>query len=162
MRTHGMGVPSIRRENGRVVDLHRSRCGGEIGCQRLVVGKCEVAPDDLLCGFERKVRLRVGWGDKGCVWRRGRERCLRGTRFGAVEHGAEDGDEKLATFLSEGVAKRSEGNSWRDGLQNLCFSTLVWGEMQTLVRRVYCRKGIELDLILSHVHAKLLACDQDH
>jgi hypothetical protein len=76
-----------------------------------VVGKCEVAPDDLLRGFECKVGLRVGWCDKGCVGRRGRERGLRGARFGAVEHGAENGDEKLATFLSEGVAKRSEGSS---------------------------------------------------
>ena len=112
----GMGVPSTGRENGRVVDLHRSLRGGEIGCQRLVVGKCEVAPDDLLRGFERKVGLRVGWSDKRCVGGRGYESGLRGTRFGAVEYGAENGDEKVAAFMSEGVAKRSEGNSWWDCL----------------------------------------------
>ena len=112
----GMRVPSTGRENGRVVDLHRSLRAGEISCQRLVVGKCEVTPDDLLRGFERKVGLRVGWGDKMRVGGRGRERGLRGTRFGAVEHGAENGDEKVAAFMSEGVAKRSEGNPCRDCL----------------------------------------------
>jgi hypothetical protein len=108
---NSMGIPSTRRENGWAVDLHCSRREGEVGCQWLVVGECEVAPDDVLRGFERKVGLRVGWSNKGCVWRRGLERALRGTRFGAVEHRAENGDEKLAAFLGEGIAKRAKRNS---------------------------------------------------
>ena len=44
-------VPGLGRENYRVMDLHRSRCRGEIGYQRLVVGKREVTSDYVLRGF---------------------------------------------------------------------------------------------------------------
>ena len=61
------------------MDLHRSCCEGEIRCQRLVVGKLEVASDDVLRGFSCKVGLRVGWSDdEGCVWRRRCERAFEG------------------------------------------------------------------------------------
>jgi hypothetical protein len=93
------GVSVRGRENVWVVNLYRPRGGGEVGRQRFVMGKCEMTPDYVLGGFTRKVGLRIGWGDEGCVWRRGREGVLRDTLFGAAKDGAENGNEELPALV---------------------------------------------------------------
>ena len=55
---HDMGVASTKRE---IAESQIPCCGGEIGCQYLVGGECQVAPDD--------VGLRVSWDDKGYMVR---------------------------------------------------------------------------------------------
>lgn len=104
------------RKNGRVVNLYCPRAGGEVGRQRFVVGKSEVTSDYVLGRLLRKVGLRIGWGDEGRVGRRGRERALGDAFFGAQKHRAENGNEELAAFLSEGIAKRAVCGVGRDGL----------------------------------------------
>ena len=82
----------------------------------------------VLGSFLREVGLRIGWGNEGCVGRRGREGALRETFFGAMEHRTENGDEELPAFLSEGIAKRAVCSVGRDGLQTerqSCLSMLV-------------------------------------
>jgi len=69
--------PAQGGKSGQVMDLHRSRCGGEMGCQRLVMGKREVASDDVLHGFSSADVIKGTCGVVGV-------RDLRGTRFGAV------------------------------------------------------------------------------
>jgi hypothetical protein len=81
------------------------------------MGKSEMTSDYVLGCFLRKVGLRIGWGDEGRVGRRGREGALRDTFFGALKHRAENGNEKLSAFLSEGIAKRAICSVGRDGLQ---------------------------------------------
>jgi len=81
------------------------------------MGKCEVTPDDVLGGFPREVGLRIGWGDEGGVWRRGREGGLGDTPFGAAKDGAENGNEELPALVGEGIAKRAVCNAGWDGLQ---------------------------------------------
>jgi hypothetical protein len=75
-----------------------------------------MTPDYVFGGFPRKVGSRIGWGDEGCVWRRGREGVLRDTRFGGAKDGAEDRNEKFPAFLSEGITKRTVCTAGRDGL----------------------------------------------
>jgi len=65
--------------------------------------------------FLREVGLRIGWGDEGRVGRRGREGALRNTLFGTMKHRAENGNEELPAFLSEGIAKRAVCSVRRDG-----------------------------------------------
>lgn len=104
-------------KNKQVVNLY-CPCGGrEVGRQRFVMAKSKVTSDYVLGCFLRKVGLRIGWGDKGRVGRRGRERALGDTFFGTMKHRAENGNEELATFLSEGIAKRAVCNVGWDGLQ---------------------------------------------
>jgi hypothetical protein len=81
------------------------------------MGEREMTPDHVLCGFLAKVGLRIGWGDEGRVWGRGREGALRDTLFGAAEDGAEDGDEEVPAFLGEGIAKGAVCDAGWDGLQ---------------------------------------------
>ena len=73
--------------------------------------------DDVLGCFLREVGLRIGCDDEGRMGCRGRERALRDTFFGAMKHRAEDGNEELPAFLSEGIAKRAVCSVGRDGLQ---------------------------------------------
>lgn len=81
------------------------------------MGKGEMASNYVLGCFLRKVGLRIGWGNEGRVGRRGRERALRDTFFGAMKHRAENGNEELSALLSEGIAKRAVCSAGRDGLQ---------------------------------------------
>lgn len=89
----------LGRENGRAVQLHRSRRGGQERRQRLVVRERAMASDDVLRRFARKVGLRVGCGDERRVWGVGRERGLGDAPVGVGLHGAEDGDEEVSAFL---------------------------------------------------------------
>lgn len=86
--------------------------------------------DYFLGCFLREVGLRIGWGDEWRVGRRGRERALGHTFFGAMKHRAENGNEKLPAFLSEGIAKRAVCSVGRDRLQTdtdrqACLSMLI-------------------------------------
>ena len=110
-------IPNGGRQNGRVVQLHRPRRGGQKSRQRLVVRERAMAPHDVLRRLPRKVGLRIGWGDEGRVWRAGRERVLGHAGFGAAKEGAEDGDEEVAAFLREDVSKRGVPDVGRDRLQ---------------------------------------------
>jgi hypothetical protein len=80
------------------------------------MGECEMTPDYVLGSFLRKVGLRIGWGDEGGVWHRGREGALRDTLFSAAKDGAEDGNEELPALVGEGIAKRAICNAGWDGL----------------------------------------------
>jgi hypothetical protein len=71
----------------------------------------------ILGCFLRKVGLRIGWSDEGRVGHRGREGALRDALFDAMKHRAENGNEELPAFLSEGIAKRAVCCVGRDGLQ---------------------------------------------
>ena len=64
-------------KNGRVVQLHRPRRGGQVRRQRLVVRERAVPPHDVRRRLAGKVGLRVGGRDEGCVGRVERERVLR-------------------------------------------------------------------------------------
>ena len=81
------------------------------------MGKSEMTSNYLLGCFLREVGLRIGWGDEGRVGRRGREGALSDTLFGTMKHRAENGDEELPAFLSEGIAKRAVCSVGWDGLQ---------------------------------------------
>lgn len=70
----------------------------------------------VLSRFLRKVGLRIGRGDEGRVGCYEPDGPLRDTFFGALKHKAENGNEELSAFLSEGIAKRAVRSVWRDGL----------------------------------------------
>ena len=114
-------VSDAGRQNGRVVQLHRPRRGGQASRERLVMRERAMAPHDLLRRLPRKVGLRIGWGDEGRVGRVGRERALGHAVFGAAEDGTEDGEEEVAAFLREDVPEGGVLDSGRDGLQCACF-----------------------------------------
>jgi hypothetical protein len=69
------------------------------------MGEGEMAPDYALGSFLRKVGLRIGWGDEGRVWRRGRQGTLGDTVFGAAKDGTENGNEELTALVGECIAK---------------------------------------------------------
>ena len=109
------------RQNGRVVQLHRPRRGGQESRERFVMRERAMASHDVLRRLERKVGLRIGRCDEGRMWRVGRERVLAHACFGAVKDGTEDGDEEVTAFLCEDVPERGVPDVGRDGLQCACF-----------------------------------------
>jgi hypothetical protein len=96
-----------------------------------------MAPDYVLGGFQRKVGLRIGRGDEGRVWSRGRQGTLRDALFGAAKDGAENGNEELTTLVGEGIAKWAVCNVGWDRLQADRTRRKGWMEerLMSLVRR---------------------------
>ena len=92
------------------------------------MGEGEMAPDYALGGFLRKVGLRIGWGDEGRVWRRGRQGTLGDVLFGAAKDGAENEDEELTALVGEGIAKVAVCSTGWDGLQADSPGRKIWME----------------------------------